>query len=68
MDPIEKDTLTKLIAEYDSVKKDHKQVFVSFRSFEFYAEEARPILDRCKVIQLEANGNELFGRAWNREQ
>ncbi len=68
MDPIEKDTVTKLIAEYDSVKKDHKQVFVSFRSFEFYAEKARPILDRRKVIQLEANGNELFGRAWNREQ
>ena len=67
MDPIEKDTLTKIIAEYDSVKKDHKQVFASFRSFEFYAEEVRTLLESCRVIQLEAKGQELFGWAWNKE-
>lgn len=67
MDPIEKPTLTELIKEYDSVKKDGRQVFVSFRSYEFYAEEARPLLESCKIIQLEAKGQELFGWAWNKE-
>lgn len=68
MDPIEKHTLTKIIKEYDSVKTDHKQTFVSFRSYEFYEEEAKPFLDEAKVLQLAANGNELFGWAWNKEQ
>lgn len=67
MDPIEKPTLSKLIKEYDSVKKDDRQVFVSFRSYEFYAEEIRPLLKSCKVIELEAGGKELFGWAWNKE-
>lgn len=67
MDPIEKPTLTELIKEYDSVKEDGRQVFVSFRSFEFYSDDVRPILERCKVIQLEAKGEELFGWAWNKE-
>lgn len=67
MDPIEKPTLTELVKEYDSVKKDDRQVFVSFRSYEFYAEEARPIIESCMVIQLEAKGQELFGWAWNKE-
>lgn len=68
MDPIEKPTLTELIKEYDSVKKYGRQVFVSFRSYEFYAKEARPILKSCRVIELEAKGKELFGWAWNKEK
>ncbi len=67
MDPMEKPTLTRLIKEYDSLKKDNHQAFVSFRSYEFYADEARPILENTKVIELAANGNELFGWAWNKE-
>lgn len=67
MDPIEKPTLTSLIKYYDSLKHQNKQAFVSFRSYEFYAEEIRPTIEKCKVIQLEANGQELFGWAWNKE-
>lgn len=67
MDPIEKQTLTEIIKEYDSVKEDHRQTFVSFRLFEFYVDEAKPILEVAKVIQLEAGGQELFGWAWNKE-
>lgn len=68
MDPIAKNTLTELVKEYDSVKNDEKQVFASFRSFEFYEEEIRPLLKSCMVIHLEANGKELFGWAWNKEE
>lgn len=68
MDPIEKPTLTALIKYYESVKNQKKQAFVSFRSYEFYAEEIRPTIKKCKVIQLEANGKELFGWAWNKEK
>lgn len=67
MDPIEKQTLTEIIKEYDSVKNEHRQSFVSFRSYEFYADEAKPLLEAAKVIQLEAGGQELFGWAWNKE-
>ena len=42
--------------------------FVSFRPYEFYAEEVRLTIEKCKVIQLEANGQELFGWAWNKEK
>lgn len=68
MDPIEKPILTELIKYYDSVKNQKRQAFVSFRSYEFYAEEIRPTIEKCKVIQLEANGQELFGWAWNKEK
>lgn len=68
MDPVEKPILTELIKYYDSVKKQKRQAFVSFRSYEFYAEEIRPTIEKCKVIQLEANGQELFGWAWNKEK
>lgn len=67
MDPIEKPTLTALIRYYDSVKEQKKQAFVSFRSYEFYAEEIRPVIEKCKVIKLESGGHELFGWAWNKE-
>jgi len=68
MDPVEKPVLTELIKYYDSVKNQKRQAFVSFRSYEFYAEEIRPTIEKCKVIQLEANGQELFGWAWNKEK
>lgn len=67
LDPIEKPALTEIIKEYDAVGKRGQQVFASFRSLDFYAEEARPIIKDRKVIELSAGGNELFGRAWNKE-
>ena len=68
MDPIEKPTLTALIRYYDSIKEQKKQAFVSFRSYEFYAEEIRTTIEKCKVIELESGGYELFGWAWNKEK
>lgn len=67
MDPVEKPILTELIKYYDSVKNQKRQAFVPFRSYEFYAEEIRPTIEKCKVIQLEANGQELFGWAYTME-
>lgn len=68
MDPIEKSTLTELVREYERVHESGKQVFVSFRSFEFYAAEAQPIIEAHAVIQLATSGNQLFGWAWNTEE
>lgn len=68
MELVEKPILTELIKYYDSVKNQKRQAFVSFRSYEFYAEEIRSTIEKCKVIQLEANGQELFGWAWNKEK
>ena len=67
MDPIEKTTLTEIVREYARTEESGKQVFVSFRSFEFYAEDARPIIEANTVLQLATNGNQLFGWAWNKE-
>jgi hypothetical protein len=44
-----------------------QQVFVSFRSLDFYASEVQPIIKKNSVIELSSGGNELFGRAWNEE-
>lgn len=67
LDPIEKPALTEIIKEYDAVKERGQQTFVSFRSLDFYAEEAQPMIKQCKVIELSGNGNQLFGRGWNKE-
>lgn len=67
LDPIEKPALTEIIKEYDAVKERGQQTFVSFRSLDFYATEAQPIIKKCKVIELSGNGNQLFGRGWNKE-
>jgi hypothetical protein len=67
LDPIEKPALTEIIKEYDSVKQEGKQVFASFRSLDFYAEEAQKIILDRKIIELSSGGNELFGWAWNKE-
>lgn len=67
LDPIEKSALTEIIKEYNAVGVRGQQAFVSFRSLDFYAEEAQPIITECKIIELSSGGNELFGRAWNKE-
>ncbi|WP_317368349.1 DUF2326 domain-containing protein [uncultured Tyzzerella sp.] len=67
LDPIEKPALTEIIKEYNAVGSRGKQAFVSFRSLDFYAEEAQPIISGCKIIELSSGGNELFGRDWNKE-
>lgn len=67
MDPISKPMLTGIIKEYDSLKDLNKQAFLTFRSYEFYDENVTPLLNDNEVIRLGANGNELFGWSWNKE-
>lgn len=67
LDPIEKPALTEIIKEYEASKNRNQQIFVSFRSLDFYAEDARPLISKNAVIELSSGGNELFGRAWNKE-
>ena len=67
LDPIEKPALIEIIKEYNAVGVRGQQAFVSFRSLDFYAEEAQPIITGCKIIELSSGGNELFGRVWNKE-
>lgn len=67
LDPIEKPALTEIIKEYEASKNRNQQIFASFRSLDFYAEDARPLISKNAVIELSSGGNELFGRAWNKE-
>lgn len=67
LDPIEKPALTQIIKEYINSKNRNQQVFAAFRSLDFYAEEARPLILNNEVLSLSSGGNELFGRAWNKE-
>lgn len=67
LDPIEKPALTQIIKAYAAQAERGKQVFASFRSLDFYEEEAQAIIEENKIIELSSGGNELFGRAWNKE-
>lgn len=67
LDPIEKPALTEIIKKYEASKNRNQQIFVSFRSLDFYAEDARPLISKNSVIELSSGGNELFGRAWNKD-
>lgn len=67
LDPIEKPALTEIIKEYDAMKASNKQIFASFRSLDFYSEDAQKVILDRKVIELASGGKELFGWAWNKE-
>lgn len=67
LDPIEKPALTEIVKAYNAQAKKGKQVFASFRSLDFYEEEAQKIIEAQKVLELSSGGNELFGWAWNKE-
>lgn len=45
--------------------KCQKQVFISLDKDDSYTERTSEILRNTTVLQLSANGNELFGRSWN---
>ncbi len=53
--------LEKLIQLY---MKSGKQIFIAFDKQEAPTEKIQKILDSTMVIQLNANGNELFGKNW----
>ncbi|MGL4107498.1 DUF2326 domain-containing protein [Clostridium sp. LP20] len=56
------DAIEKILLKYKSVGK---QIFISFDKKSAYSKESRRILEETKVLELSANGNELFGKSWN---
>lgn len=45
---------------------NNKQIFIAFDKKTSYSKETQNIVLRNKVLELAKNGNELFGKQWNR--
>lgn len=45
-----------------------KQIFIAFDKGIAYSERAQEILERTRVLQLDENGNELFGWSWKKKK
>jgi len=61
---IEDTVLEKLFEMYS---KTEKQVFIAMDKETSYTERAQEILTNSVVLRLSADGNELFGRSWNKK-
>ena len=61
---IEDTVLEKLFEMYS---KTEKQVFIAMDKEASYTERAQEILTDSVVLRLAADGNELFGRSWNKK-
>lgn len=61
---IEDDVLEKLLELYS---KSDKQVFIALDKETSYTEKTQQILSESVVLRLSPNGNELFGRSWNKK-
>lgn len=59
---ISDEAIEKILLKYQSSKK---QIFISLDKVSSYSEMSRKILQDCRVLELSADGNELFGRSWN---
>ena len=60
---IENEVVEKILDFYDH--QNNKQVFIAFDKTA--TPKAKEILKRSEILQLSRNGNELFGRAWNKK-
>lgn len=56
-----------IIKIYNEVYKINKQIFISFDKQSSYSQKTYEILNKNCVLQLGNNGNELYGKAWNKE-
>jgi hypothetical protein len=45
-----------------------KQIFIALDKVNSYPQHAQDILEQCAVLRLSDNGNELFGRSWNKKE
>ena len=45
--------------------KSEKQLFVAFDHFDGLAHETLGIIDNAAIIELDLDGKQLFGSAWN---
>ncbi len=61
---IEDSVLEKLLEMY---AKTEKQVFIAMDKETSYTERAQEILNDSVVLRLSPDGNELFGRSWNKK-
>ena len=61
---IEDSVLEKLFEMYS---KTEKQVFIAMDKETSYTERAQEILNDSVVLRLSPDGNELFGRSWNKK-
>lgn len=59
---IEDFAIEKLLSMYE---ESDKQIFIAFDKMDAYSEESQKMLQESKVLELEPNGRELFGRSWN---
>ena len=61
---IEDNIFEKLLEMYS---KTDKQVFIAMDKDTSYSEKSQKILNDSAVLRLSPNGNELFGRSWNKK-
>ena len=64
---IEKKVFAEIIKAYDVQKASGKQVFIAFDRLDKYDTETQETMNTNCVLELSPGGNELFGRAWNKE-
>ena len=64
---IEKKVMAEIIKAYDAQKSTVKQVFIAFDRLDTYDTETKDTMNTNCVLELSPGGNELFGRAWNKE-
>ena len=64
---IEKKVFAEIIKAYDAQKASGKQVFIAFDRLDKYDTETQETMNTNCVLGLSPGGNELFGRAWNKE-
>lgn len=64
---IEKKVVTEIVKAYDAQKSAGKQVFIAFDRLDTYDLVTQDTMNRNCVLKLSPGGNELFGRAWNKE-
>ena len=64
---IEKRVLAEIIRLYAEQEATGKQVFIAFDMLDTYNDEMQKVLRDHLVLELSPGGNELFGRAWNKE-
>lgn len=64
---IEKKVMAEIIKAYDAQKSTGKQVFIAFDRLDTYDTDTKDTMNMNCVLELSPGGNELFGRAWNKE-
>lgn len=64
---IEKKVMAEIIKAYDAQKSTGKQVFIAFDRLDTYDTDTKDTMSTNCVLKLSPGGNELFGRAWNKE-